>query len=228
MLYRSEDNLSRLIAWRRKKYLRSGEGMVAQSGFHTETLWTQLNTDLRRFIARRVRNQADVEDIVQEVLFKIHCHMDRLSQEGSIHAWVYRVTRNAIIDHHRKRRSDVSLDSSPDLPEDFADRSASSDVRDEVSSFLRPIIGCLPEKYGEALLLADLEGLTQSELAARTGLSLSGAKSRVQRARDQLRDMLMQCFELEFDALGRVIDYRLRREDCQCLTEPPDPKKRCS
>jgi len=66
---------------------------------------------------------------------------------------------------------------------------------------------CLPQKYAEALLLSDLEGLTQHEVAARLGLSLSGAKSRVQRARRLLREAFLRCCHFEFDRRGHIIDY---------------------
>jgi RNA polymerase sigma-70 factor (ECF subfamily) len=74
----------------------------------------------------------------------------------------------------------------------------------------------LPDEYQVALRLTELEGLTQQELAARTGLSLSGAKSRVQRGRKMLREMLLACCHFEFDRHGKVIDYY---PECQCCSE---------
>jgi RNA polymerase sigma-70 factor (ECF subfamily) len=65
----------------------------------------------------------------------------------------------------------------------------------------------LPEPYRTALKLADLEGLSQQDIADREGISLSGAKSRVQRARRQLGDMIRDCCRVERDARGNVIDY---------------------
>ena len=70
--------------------------------------------------------------------------------------------------------------------------------------------------YSEALLLTDYEGLSQRELATRLGLSFSSAKSRVQRAREMLRQLLLDCCHFEFDRLGRVVDYQPR---CDCCTQ---------
>ncbi len=71
----------------------------------------------------------------------------------------------------------------------------------------------LPDDYREALLFTEYEGLTQKELAERLGVSYSGAKSRVQRAREKLKTMLLACCHFEFDRLGKVIDYQPR---CAC------------
>ena len=73
----------------------------------------------------------------------------------------------------------------------------------------------LPAKYQEALRLTEFEGLTQNALAQRLGLSLPGAKSRVQRAKEQLKEILLQCCHFEFDRLGKIIDYR---PNCDCCS----------
>jgi RNA polymerase sigma-70 factor (ECF subfamily) len=72
----------------------------------------------------------------------------------------------------------------------------------------------LPEPYREAIILTEYEGRTQKELAEYLGISLSGAKSRVQRAREKLKIMLLECCYFEFDRRGKVIDYHSRSEPC--------------
>ena len=72
------------------------------------------------------------------------------------------------------------------------------------------MIDALPEPYREAIILTELEGLTQKELGERLGISLSGAKSRVQRGREQLKQALVDCCKFEFDRRGRVIDCEPR------------------
>jgi len=74
----------------------------------------------------------------------------------------------------------------------------------------------LPEPYRDALVLTEFEGLTQQEMAKRLGISISGAKSRVQRGREQLKRMLLERCEFEFDRLGRIIDCKPRKKG-RCL-----------
>lgn len=69
------------------------------------------------------------------------------------------------------------------------------------------MVELLPKPYREAMRLADFEGLSQQEIADRMGISLSGAKSRVQRARQQLREMILDCCHVERDRRGNVVDY---------------------
>jgi RNA polymerase sigma-70 factor (ECF subfamily) len=77
----------------------------------------------------------------------------------------------------------------------------------ELARSMRQMIRCLPEKYQQALLLTEFEGLKQHELAEHLGLSLSGAKSRVQRAREKLKATLLDCCHVELDRLGQVLSY---------------------
>ena len=80
----------------------------------------------------------------------------------------------------------------------------------ELSACVAPMIAALPEKYRDALIMTDLNGMTQQEAANRLGVSLSGAKSRVQRGRKQIKDMLLACCRVELDRLGGVVDFAPR------------------
>lgn len=73
----------------------------------------------------------------------------------------------------------------------------------------------LPDEYRDAVERVDVEGMTQREYAERAGLSVSGAKSRVQRGRRMLDEVVRACCDLEVDARGNVISYELRR-NCRC------------
>jgi RNA polymerase sigma-70 factor (ECF subfamily) len=74
----------------------------------------------------------------------------------------------------------------------------------------------LASPYREAITLTELDGLTQVAAAAQLGISASGMKSRVQRARAQLRDMLVSCCEIELDRRGGITSYRPRNGPCGC------------
>jgi RNA polymerase sigma-70 factor (ECF subfamily) len=185
--------------------------MQAQRDFSRELLFSELAIDLKKFIARRVQNCADAEDVLQDTLLKIHRSIGCLAPNSNLYAWVYKVTRNTIVDHFRKQRPDTSLNTSSNIPLDCAREELSRDVLGEISPCLRPMLNYLPEKYREAVRLADLEGMTQLELAGRLGLSLSGAKSRVQRGREQLKALLMECCRFEFDCRGKIVDYECKK-----------------
>lgn len=182
-----------------------------------ETLWEQYCCRLLSFIRGRVEDEAEAEDILQEVFLRVHQHLCCPPEPAKLQPWIYQITRNLIIDHYRRRRPWVeipdSLAGEPDFPEE--------DSEGELALSLREMIAELPEPYRQALLLTEYEGLSQKALAERLGLSLSGAKSRVQRARDKLRDMLLACCHFELDRRGRVIDYYARC--CCCAPTPSFP-----
>jgi RNA polymerase sigma-70 factor (ECF subfamily) len=185
--------------------------MQTQARISHEVIWNELTVDLKKFIVRRIPNNADAEDVLQNALVKIHRNVERLTPNSNLYAWVYQVTRNSIVDYYRQHQPAISLDSASDLPEDFAEDVPLRNVIGEIADCLQPMLSRLPQKYREALVLADLEGIAQAEIARRLGLSLSGAKSRVQRAREQLKTLLMECCHFEFDCRGRVSDYQCKK-----------------
>ena len=176
-----------------------------------ETIWNEFSAKLGQFIAARVADPATAEDILQDVFVKIQNRLDQLHDPAKLQGWLYLVTRNAIIDHHRTRKETAEVPES--LPAEPPPHDA--DV-EELKAAFRRMIQTLPEPYRDALVLTEFEGLTQKEMAERLGISLSGAKSRVQRGREQLKQMLLERCEFEFDRLGRIIDCKPRtKEACQ-------------
>lgn len=185
--------------------------------------WEQLREPLLGFIARRTPDRDTAEDILQEVLLRLHRHAGELEHAAAVHAWMFQVARNAIADHYRRaavrRESAIGLElgeHEPASPEPVVYEPSA-----ELAACLAPLLARLPERSREALTLTELERVTQTDAAARLGLSTSGMKSRVQRARGQLRDLLVDCCEIELDARNRVTDYRPRREPCDCRAAPP-------
>jgi RNA polymerase sigma-70 factor (ECF subfamily) len=189
----------------------------------TEAVWRDFHARLLSFIARRVSDRDSAEDILQEVMVRIHRHAGELERSSAVGAWVHQIARNAIADHYRKasgrreRPAGIDLDRrQPPVLED-----APGDLRGELAACLRPLVERLPALQREALTLTELEGLTQATAAARLGLSTSGMKSRVQRGRAQLKKLLTACCEIELDRRGGVRSYRPLGGTCDCRTEKP-------
>lgn len=180
-------------------------------------IWDESRNRLKNFIARKVDNQADVEDILQNVFYKIHQNISELKDPEKLYPWVFQTTRNAIIDFYRERK--MTVDFSEESLGDFAAvESSEKDIEEEVLQWLEPMISDLPEKYREAILLTDIQGLTQRDLSEKLDISLSGAKSRVQRAREKLRENLLECCHLEFNRAGRIVEYKQQIEVCRACS----------
>lgn len=201
---------------------KNGEGTVMATTV-TE-VWQQVHDGLRAFVAKRVANQAEVEDILQDVFLRIHQRIDGLKDPRRVLSWIYQITRHAIIDHYRApgHRREVPAGLASDMETTGLTTSAplveravdSGRLRRELAGCLRPMLNKLSQDYRDAIMLVELEGLTQQAAAERLGLSLSGMKSRVQRGRKQLKQLLGECCLVELDRRGGVADYAVRDKGC--------------
>lgn len=180
----------------------------------TEAIWQALAEPLRRFILKRVATPEDADDILQDVFMKIHARIGALKDVERVQSWVFQIARNAVIDHYRAGKPTEELhEATVTLYDEIPD-----DVERAMAHSVRGFMAALPDGYREAVEL-EAAGIPQKDIAARLNLSLSGAKSRVQRGRAMLRDMLNACCEYQFDRYGKVIDYRRRQteaEPCGC------------
>ena len=177
-----------------------------------EDIWEKFAGQLRGFIRSRIRDHAAAEDLLQEVFVKIHHKLPTLRAGEKLEAWVWRITRNAIADHFRRTRPGEPL------REELSATTDSNESKLDLSPCVRRFVGELPANFREALELTEWQGLTQQEMAKRLGLSLSGAKSRVQRARDQLKSLLLECCRFELDRRGNVVEIQPRKSPNRCIS----------
>jgi RNA polymerase sigma-70 factor (ECF subfamily) len=175
--------------------------------------WERLRADVRRLIGRRAPTPDDAEDIAQEVLARVWRHSTSLRDDERFTAWVRRIVDNTLMDHLRVRQRHP-LVRDPSTPEQMAPSEEIEGnvpaVKDHVAAVIRPFVEALPEPYRETLILSELEGLSHAEIARRTGVSVSGIKSRVQRGRVLLREALSRCCEMGLDARNTVVSCELR------------------
>ncbi len=200
----------------------SSDGPAGGEPSGEEPPWKPFVDGLRAFIAHRV-SPAHAEDVLQDALVRMHESAASLDDTDRAEAWVFTIARRTIADFYRKRERgpvEESIERPDDLtapeeagPENLAEYDGEHDAHEEVLSWLRPMAEKLPEMYRRPLLMADFEGYTQQAVADELDLSLSGAKSRVQRARQKLGRLLQQCCEVEFGAEGRVQAFRRRATD---------------
>lgn len=182
----------------------------------TDELWSQFSVRLRGFIAKRIPSEADVDDVLQDVFARIHSGLGRLNSDDRLEAWLFRIARSAVVDH---LRSGSGKHRTSDLPEELPGPDAPDSVNAEVAGWLKAMMELLSPEQREAIQLTDLEGLSQKDLAARLGISTTGAKSRVQRARARLKDVLLECCHIDLDRRGNAIAYARKSgycDNCSC------------
>ena len=182
--------------------------------------WRDIEARLRPYVARRVASAAEVDDIVQEILVRVHKGLATLRDDDSFGGWVYRIAARTIADAARLHaREPVERGAAVgEVASGGSDGAA--DLRLELGECIALFVARLSSPYREAITLTELQGLTQKEAAEMLGTSLSGMKSRVQRGREKIRAMFEDCCEISVDCRGRVVDCEAREteqvpEDCR-------------
>jgi RNA polymerase sigma-70 factor (ECF subfamily) len=182
----------------------------------TSRLWAEFAAPLRAFVSRRVPAGIEPDDVLQDVFLRVVRHLPSLRDVERLEGWLFQIARSAIGDamrarHRRDSRTDALEVDVPAVESAADERAAEA----ELAPCLAPMVARLAEPYRSAIELTARQGLTQAEAARRAGVSVSGMKSRVQRAREQLKQLLLRCCEIEVDRRGGVSDFHRRHApDC--------------
>jgi RNA polymerase sigma-70 factor (ECF subfamily) len=182
----------------------------------------ELHDRILAFVRRRVPGREDAEDIAQDVMLRIHRHSADLEHADRMTAWVYRIAANAIADHYRRpARRELPSGHAVEVLEPDAEvlvpawtEAGPEELRKELAACLAPLIERLPPIYRQALEMIEFEGVSQVDAAARLGISGSGMKARVQRARRHLRELLLACCHVDLDRRRSVTAIQSRGEAC--------------
>lgn len=185
----------------------------------TGELWAALSDELRGFIRSRVTCESDADDVLQDVFVRIVEKIGSLREAERVQSWVYQIARNAITDYYRRR---TQATDPAELAENRPVEEGRGNLNESVAAWLSLMIGALPETLRDAVRMYEMEGLPQSLIAKHLDISLSGAKSRVQRGRCQLENLLRTSCELQTDRRGNVIACKTKepggceQASCDC------------
>ena len=161
-------------------------------------------------LARRMLgNDADAEDVTQDVLLQVVRKLDTFRGDSQISTWLHRVTVNAAL-AHRQKRANRQKHEAGEAVDDVAEAAGpAGSVRRwnvspdepvlaaEQAELIDKAINQLPEPYRDVYVLADVEGLPNAEIGEMLGLNVPAVKSRLHRARLRMRDALAPHFEGE-------------------------------
>jgi RNA polymerase sigma-70 factor (ECF subfamily) len=169
---------------------------------------TFFQNELLGYVIKKVRDRSVAEDIVHDVFLKVEAKAGQVKESDKMIPWIYRVTKNTIIDHFRFQSRIVTAS---DL--DWEDEKQY--LNDCVERCLTEKLVLLPAKYREAIELSEMQGLSQLDIARRLNISYSGAKSRIQRGRQMLKAMMEKEYHVKLDHYGNVVRCE-NRLPCGC------------
>ena len=167
-------------------------GTEGRSSF--AALARELTPALLRYLQRYAGDRAVAEDLLQETLVRIERGLPGFAERASLKTWAFSIATRVAADHFRKpenRARIVAMEEAPQAPDDALSLEDQL-VIDEMNACIRGVIDSLPEDYRAALILRDLEGLSERQTAEGCGTSLAVAKIRIHRARDRLRRALRE------------------------------------
>jgi RNA polymerase sigma-70 factor, ECF subfamily len=175
-------------------------------------IYTELHTSLLTYIKSKIRSKEDAEDILQNVFIKISGNIDSLKDEKKLKNWIFGITRNVIVDYYRSKaaRRSNTLDESM---EDFLPEENSTDNTKGLDQCLGAMIAQLPDDYRTIILESEIKGISQKELAEKYRLAYPTLRSRVQRGRERLKQLLTACCHIEADRHGNILDSN-KNTDC--------------
>jgi len=144
-----------------------------------------------RLAYRLTGNRHDAEDLTQEVFVRVFRSLDRY-RPGTFEGWLHRITTNLFLDLARRRQR-IRFDALPEDAERIPGRERSPEqayADDHLDDDVQAALDALPPDFRAAVVLCDVEGLSYEEIAATLGVKLGTVRSRIHRARGQLRDAL--------------------------------------
>lgn len=167
--------------------------------------WTRHEAELRGWLRAHAPVASEVDDILQDVFIKTMNQGERFADVLQPRAWLFEVTRNTLTDRLRAGQKSVPL---PDDLEDMPAPQPMTDAVDVMASVCLPrVLSELDEQDREIIELCDLSDMDQANYARLKGLTLSAAKSRIQRARQRMRERMVSVCQVSFDSAGHVDDF---------------------
>lgn len=165
-----------------------------------EEIYEGFGPQIIRYLARLV-SESEAEDLAQETFLRVHRGLEEFRGDSRISTWIYRIATNVARDRLRKASSMsggavTSLEEGMDVEDgnvwtdEKARNTEGMTIRKEMNDCIRRFIDDLPEDYRTVLILQDLEGFKNQEIADILGISLDNVKIRLHRARTRLREEL--------------------------------------
>jgi len=160
--------------------------------------WVLHESELHHWLLAQLKDPDEVEDKLQDVFIKALQQDSKFCAIENPRAWFFRVARNAVADKFRVKQEQI------ELPDTLVQEQITQDTIDKLSDCLPRALSELEKQDSEAIKQCDLQGMKQQQFAQQQNISLSAAKSRIQRARKRLRKQLESACQVRLDEAGKV------------------------
>ncbi len=187
-------------------------GATSRPALSSAAVAGQYRPAMVRYLRRLTGDPALAEDLAQETFLRVHQHLAELQDPAALEGWLYRIATNVCHDRFRlSGRHELSLDRGEDgepgraLPDEARLRPDQLVDQHAMSACVQRFLARLPEPFRTVLLLHDLQGYTDVEIAGQVGVSLANVKVRLHRARAKLKTALSGGCAFSHDEQGVLI-----------------------
>ena len=167
-------------------------------------IWEEYKSSLLGYIQKRVPNNDDAKDILQDVLLKSYQFCSKGKTVINLKSWLYKITQNTIIDYYKKQNKSIPFNL--ELPDNQDENSLIGDA----SEYIKALLKLLPDEYAIPLFMYDLEDIDQKTISKKLNLTLPNTKSRIQRGRVKLKERFLECCIVAFDENGEMISFDIK------------------
>ncbi len=175
----------------------------------TTKVWNEFSDALRSYIISLTKDLQTAEDILQETFVKIHLNIGKVKKHESLKSWVYTIAKNTTYDHFKRNKKTV-----PNNEGEIEILETHDSTINNHTDCLLPMILDLPKTYRDAMILSEIKGLKQQQVANELKISLSGAKSRIQRGRELLKQGFVDCCRFKINKEGKLYEDENTKEEC--------------
>jgi len=145
------------------------------------------------FLERRLGSRDVAEDLLQDAFVRALERADNVRNEESVIAWFYRVLRNALVDHYRRRASEQRAMARIARAANEAVLDPDEELESVICHCVVDLVDTLKPEYGTAIRRVDLEEASVTEYAREAGITANNASVRLHRAREALRRQFVRC-----------------------------------
>ncbi len=174
----------------------------------TTEIWKTYANDVQRLIMSKVKDAQITDDLVQEVFIKVHTKFDTIQEKQKVKSWLLSVSRNTVLDYFRKSKKEIPLEKEETIIGEEEYKHSEKDC-------LPGIIKNLPKKYRNPLLLSDIKGMKQAEIASQLNLPLATVKSQIQRGRKLIVQGYMDCCDYKLNDKGFLTGEVKDKKQCK-------------
>lgn len=168
--------------------------------------YEELNKKVGAYIRSLTSDKDQIDEVTQEALIKIHKSIDTLQDQEKLTSWLKRIVYTSLMDYHRRQQKKYSTQLQ-DIPDgtDLENNEGNQALSDCITTLLKN----LPDEQRELLEMVELKGISQTQYANELNIPISTIKSRVQRAKQKLKEQITSNCFLKTDSYGNVIDFQL-------------------